>query len=135
MLLLCYTFRVPGWQQRYSANANVSIIHDRKLLEISVQCIRRVSNRIFIFSNTVYNSPSGDLYGVMRVSMKCHTPPPCVKGGGFVKIRVSKAPPLGQSKFEAGPQFALNDDSLGKFVLRNCCQQQTCVVCHHLGKL
>ena len=63
-----------------------------------------------------------------------HSPPPG-SGGGFVKIRVSKAPPLGQSKFEVGLQFALNDDSLGKFVLRNCCQQKTCVVCHRLGKL
>ena len=71
----------------------------------------------------------------MRVSMKCPTPPSRVAiGWGFVKIRVSKAPPLGLSKFEAGLQFALND-SLGKFVLRNCCQQQTCVVCHRLGKL
>ena len=29
-------------------------------------------------------------------------------------MRVSKAPPLGQSKFEAGLQFALNDDSLDR---------------------
>ena len=42
----------------------------------------------------------------MRVSMKCPTPPPPGVGWGFVKIRVSKAPPLGQGNYEAGSQFA-----------------------------
>ena len=69
-----------------------------------------------------------------RINEMPHSPLPG-RVGDLSKFGCQKPHPWGQSKFEAGLQFALNDDSLGKFVLRNCCQQQTCVVCHRLGKL
>ena len=65
-------------------------------------------NQYYTLNNTdlfVNASDGGLKLTYARINEMPHSPPPGV-GWGFVKIRVSKAPPLGQCNYEAGSQFA-----------------------------